>query len=103
VDASIDGFPHTLAPLPLVFPDDPNVYGREDNITRGYQWMIGPSLMATPLYGDDYATASTRDIYLPRARGSTTTPAKPTGPTVPARLRARRSIRPRCSSAARAS
>jgi len=66
VDASIDGFPHTLAPLPLVFPNDPNVYGRENNITRGYQWMIGPSLMATPLYGDDYATASTRDVYLPK-------------------------------------
>jgi hypothetical protein len=66
VEASIDGFPHTLVPLPLVFPNDPNVYGRENNITRGYQWMIGPSLMATPLYGDDYATASTRDIYLPR-------------------------------------
>jgi hypothetical protein len=65
VDASVDGFPHPHAPLPLVFPDDKNVYGRENNITRGYQWMIGPSLMATPLYGDDYATATTRDVYLP--------------------------------------
>ncbi|MGB7158888.1 MAG: TIM-barrel domain-containing protein [Tepidisphaeraceae bacterium] len=66
VEASIDGFPHPHAPLPLVFPQDKNVYGRENSITRGYQWMIGPSLMATPLYGDDYATASTRDVYLPK-------------------------------------
>lgn len=64
-EASVDGFPHPHAPLPLVFPQDKNVYGRENNQVRGYQWMIGPSLMATPLYGDDYATATTRDVYLP--------------------------------------
>ena len=65
VDASVDGFPHPHAPLPLMYPNDKNVYGRENNDARGYQWMIGPSLMATPLYGDDYATATTRDVYLP--------------------------------------
>ena len=27
--------------------------------------MIGDSLLATPLYGNDFETAGTRDIYLP--------------------------------------
>jgi len=54
-----------MAPLPIVFPDDPAVHGRENNVDRGYQWMIGDALLATPLYGEDYETANTRNIYLP--------------------------------------
>ena len=65
VDAFETGFPWTLAPLPLLWPADPEVYRLENSSRRGYQWMLGPSLMATPLYGDDYATALTRDVYLP--------------------------------------
>jgi alpha-glucosidase (family GH31 glycosyl hydrolase) len=68
VDAFETGFPWTLAPLPLVFPDDPRVYGRENATVRGYEWMLGPSLLATPLYGDDYATAESRDVYLPAGK-----------------------------------
>jgi alpha-glucosidase (family GH31 glycosyl hydrolase) len=30
--------------------------------------MIGESLLATPLYGADYATADSRDVYLPEGR-----------------------------------
>jgi Glycosyl hydrolases family 31 len=62
------GFPHTMTPLPLAFPDDPAVYNLENATRRGYQWLIGDALMAIPLYGDDYATATTRDVYLPRGR-----------------------------------
>jgi alpha-D-xyloside xylohydrolase len=62
------GFPHTMTPLPLAFPDDPAVYALENATRRAYQWLIGDALMAIPLYGDDYATASTRDVYLPRGR-----------------------------------
>ena len=62
------GFPHTMTPLSLVFPDDPAVYTLENATRRGYQWLIGDSLMAIPLYGDDYATAATRDVYVPRGR-----------------------------------
>lgn len=68
IQAYHDGFPHTLAPLPLVYPDDVNVYGRENARVRGYQWMLGPSLLATPLYGEDYADADTRDVYLPAGK-----------------------------------
>jgi alpha-glucosidase (family GH31 glycosyl hydrolase) len=68
VDAFETGFPWTMAPLPLVFPDDPQAYGRENTAVRGYQWMFGPSLLACPLYGNDYATAETRDVYLPAGK-----------------------------------
>src|SRR5699024_1842454 len=68
-DAAIDtyesGFPYTLTPLPLAYPDDSNVYGLADTTRRSYQWLIGESLLATPLYGGDYATANSRDVYLP--------------------------------------
>jgi alpha-glucosidase (family GH31 glycosyl hydrolase) len=68
MDAFETGFPWTLAPLPLLWPDDPAVYKLENAKRRGYQWMLGPSLLACPLYGDDYATAETRDVYLPAGR-----------------------------------
>ena len=68
MDAHETGFPWTMTPLPLAFPDDPQVYDRENTAVRGYQWMFGPSLLACPLYGDDYATATTRDVYLPAGK-----------------------------------
>lgn len=60
-----DGYPHTMTPLPIAFPDDPQVHGRENSTKRGFQWMIGDALMACPLYGEDYETVTTRDVYLP--------------------------------------
>ena len=68
VDAHRTGFPHTMTPLPLAFPDDAEVYKLENTTRRGYQWMLGPSLLAVPLYGDDYDTAEARDVYLPAGR-----------------------------------
>jgi len=62
----LEGYPWTMAPLPLAFPEDAEVYGRENDRVRGYEWMIGDSLLAAPLYGDDYETATSRNIYLPR-------------------------------------
>lgn len=60
-----DGYPHTMTPLPIAFPTDPKVHGVENSGDRRFQWMIGDALMAYPLYGEDYATAQTRDVYLP--------------------------------------
>ncbi len=68
VDAYETGFPWTMTPLPLAFPNDPQVYGRENTTVRGYEWLFGPSLLACPLYGNDYATATTRDVYLPAGK-----------------------------------
>lgn len=62
----LDGYPWSFTPLPVAYPDDPLVYGRENDRVRGYQWMIGDSLLAAPLYGNDYETATKRDVYLPR-------------------------------------
>jgi alpha-glucosidase (family GH31 glycosyl hydrolase) len=68
IRASQDGYPWPMTPLPVAFPDDPLVYGRENNRVRGYEWLIGDSLLATPLYGNDYDTASSRDVYLPAGK-----------------------------------
>jgi alpha-glucosidase (family GH31 glycosyl hydrolase) len=65
VKAYETGFPYPMTPLPLAYPEDEAVYGLADTTRRSYQWLIGESLMATPLYGDDYATAESRDVYLP--------------------------------------
>jgi len=62
---AVDGYPWTMTPLPIAFPNDDAVYGRENATDRGYEWMIGDALLATPLYGEDYATANSRNIYLP--------------------------------------
>ena len=62
---SQDGYPWAMTPLPIAFPDDKSTLGRENATVRGYEWMIGDALLATPLYGNDYAEATTRDIYLP--------------------------------------
>ncbi|MGB1128447.1 MAG: TIM-barrel domain-containing protein [Haloferula sp.] len=62
------GFPYTMTPLPLAYPEDPEVYGLANTTRRSYQWLLGESLMAVPLYGDDYATANSRDVYLPEGR-----------------------------------
>jgi hypothetical protein len=68
IRASQDGYPWPMTPLPVAFPEDPHVYGRENDRVRGYEWMIGDSLLATPLYGNDYDTASSRDVYLPAGK-----------------------------------
>lgn len=60
-----DGYPWTMTPLPIAFPDDPRVYGRENATDRAYEWLIGDAILATPLYGNDYATAGSRNIFLP--------------------------------------
>jgi alpha-glucosidase (family GH31 glycosyl hydrolase) len=60
-----DGYPWTMTPLPIAFPEDPQVYGHENATDRGYEWMIGDAMLAVPLYGNDYDSATTRDIYLP--------------------------------------
>lgn len=65
VDAAETGFPYPLTPLSLAFPHDTNAYLLENSTRRGYEWLIGESLLATPLYGNDCATAESRDVYLP--------------------------------------
>ncbi|MDX1638585.1 MAG: glycoside hydrolase family 31 protein, partial [Balneolaceae bacterium] len=49
VKAYHTGFPYPMIPLPLAYPEDENVYGLADTTRRSYQWLIGESLLATPL------------------------------------------------------
>jgi alpha-glucosidase (family GH31 glycosyl hydrolase) len=60
-----DGYPWTMTPLPIAYPKDDKAYGRENATDRAYEWLIGDAMLAAPLYGDDYETAQTRDVYLP--------------------------------------
>lgn len=62
------GFPYPMTPLPLAYPDDTNVYGKEDTTHRRYEWLIGESLLAAPLFGDDYDRVNARSIYLPAGK-----------------------------------
>lgn len=63
-----DGYPWTMTPLPIAFPEDGNVYGHENATDREYEWMIGDAMLAAPLYGNDYATAESRNVYLPKGQ-----------------------------------
>ena len=62
------GFPYAMIPLPLAFPLDENTYYLADSIKRQYSWMIGESLLAAPVFGNDYATAQHRNLYLPEGK-----------------------------------
>jgi len=68
VDSYHTGFPYTMTPLPIAFPDDPNTYELANRTTRQYEWMLGPSMLTAPAYGQDYATVTSRDIYLPAGK-----------------------------------
>ena len=62
------GFPYTMTPLPVAFPDDSSTYRMAGKEYRQYSWMLGESLLATPLYGNDYASVRKRNVYLPKGR-----------------------------------
>jgi len=68
LDGDETGFPYAVTPLPIAFPDDPNTYGLANDGTRQYEWLFGPSLLATPVFGSDFDMAQTRDVYLPAGR-----------------------------------
>lgn len=65
IDSYETGFPHTMTPLHIAFADDPATYDLISREKQQYQWMLGPSMLATPLFGNDFATAESRDVYLP--------------------------------------
>ncbi|GAA3986992.1 hypothetical protein GCM10023085_81320 [Actinomadura viridis] len=65
LDGHRTGFPYAMTPLPLAYPDDENTYGLVNDRTRQYQWLLGESLLAAPVFGADFETAQGRDVYLP--------------------------------------
>ncbi|GAA2673776.1 hypothetical protein GCM10010400_39890 [Streptomyces aculeolatus] len=65
LDGHASGFPYAMTPLHLAYPADERTYGLVDESTRRYEWMLGESLLAAPVWGSDFATATGRDVYLP--------------------------------------
>ena len=65
IESHRTGFPHTLTPLPIAFPDDENTYDLASRSRQQFEWMVGPSLLATPLLHDDYRVTDKMNIYLP--------------------------------------
>ena len=68
IDSHETGFPHMMTPLHIAFPDDEETYNLISRERQQYQWMLGPSMMAAPLFGNDFETAESRDVYLPAGR-----------------------------------
>lgn len=68
VDSFNTGYPHTMTPLPIAFPDDSNTYNLASNTAQQFQWMIGSSLLAAPLLHNNYEKTSLMNIYLPEGR-----------------------------------
>ncbi len=64
-DSHTTGYPHTMTPLPIAFPDDANTYNLASRDRRQFEWMIGPSLLAAPLLHNNYGSTSLMNIYLP--------------------------------------
>jgi len=68
LDAHETGYPSTATPLPIAYPDDPATYELGNRSNKQYELMLGPSLLVHPLFGSDYVTATTRDVYLPEGK-----------------------------------
>lgn len=68
VESYRTGYPHTMTPLHIAYPKDVNTYHLINRKTRQYEWMLGPSMMAAPLFGCDFDTAESRDVYLPEGK-----------------------------------
>lgn len=68
VDSFETGFPYTMTPLPIAYPNDANTYDLANTTTRQYEWMLGESMLAAPLFGNDLTTATSRDVYLPEGK-----------------------------------
>jgi alpha-glucosidase (family GH31 glycosyl hydrolase) len=65
VDSYQTGYPHTMTPLYIAYPDDPNTYDLANTSTKQFEWMVGPSLLAAPLMTNINGSSDQIDIYLP--------------------------------------
>ena len=68
IDSYETGFPYTMTPLPIAYPHDSSTYNLANTTTRQYEWMLGQSMLAYPAYGNDYASVSSRNVYLPEGK-----------------------------------
>lgn len=68
IDSYTTGYPHTLTPLPIAFPQDSATVDLASKSRRQFEWMIGPSLLAAPLLHRKYSSPNQLDIYLPSGK-----------------------------------
>jgi len=68
IDSYNTGYPHTISPLHIAFANDENTYDLISREKKQYQWMLGPSMLATPLFGTDFEKAKSRNVYLPEGK-----------------------------------
>jgi len=68
VDSHATGYPHTMTPLPIAFPQDTNTHNLASSSNRQFEWMIGPSLLAAPLLHSNYSSTSLMNVYLPAGK-----------------------------------
>lgn len=62
------GYPYSVTPLYIAYPDDSYTQNMVNTTEREYEWLLGESLLAAPQFGTDFATADTRDVYLPEGK-----------------------------------
>ncbi len=62
------GYPTSMTPLYIAYPNDSNTYEMASMDRRQYEWLLGESILATPLFGTDFLTTDTRDVYLPEGK-----------------------------------
>ncbi|GAB3447289.1 golvesin C-terminal-like domain-containing protein [Actinophytocola sediminis] len=68
LDGHATGYPSAMTPLPIAYPNDERTYDLASHDGRRYEWLVGESLLATPVFGRDFDTAQTRDVYLPAGK-----------------------------------
>lgn len=68
LDAYRTGYPYTMTPLPIAYPDDPNTYEMASYRNQQFEWLAGPSLLAAPLLRRDYRTSNRMRVYLPAGK-----------------------------------
>jgi len=59
------GYPYSFTPLYIAYPDDAYTHTMINTTEREYEWLLGESLLAAPLFGTDFNKTDTRDVYLP--------------------------------------
>lgn len=59
------GYPTSMTPLYIAYPQDETTYDMISSEKRQFEWLLGESILAAPLFGTDFLTAETRDVYLP--------------------------------------
>ena len=59
------GYPYAHTPIYLADPDSEISHTLYNTTDQTWEWLIDETLLAAPIFGNDYATMTSRDIYLP--------------------------------------